>query len=68
LIYGIHTEIIVDRWNLLLSIGLLSGSIIIIWSLFLLYKRKLNKSFGIILIWIYIMYLVFNILKIYSIL
>ncbi len=64
LVYWIDATIIVDKANLLLSIGLLFGSVMIILLFFLWYKWKLKKGLGWILIAIYITYLIFNILTV----
>ncbi|HKL44609.1 MAG TPA: calcium/sodium antiporter [Candidatus Absconditabacterales bacterium] len=68
LIYGINNDIVVDKSNLLLSIGLLFGSVLVIFLGFLLYKWKLKKGLGWILILIYLVYLIFNLLKVRGVL
>lgn len=67
LIYGIDNAIIVDKSNLLLSIGLLLSSVIIVLFWFLVYKRRLRKWLWWLLVFIYVLYLIFNTLKIYEI-
>ncbi len=67
LVHGIDTVIIVDRASLLLSIWLLFGSVLLVLFWFLAYKRRLKKWLWWILIGIYIVYLIFNVLKVYGI-
>jgi Ca2+/Na+ antiporter len=66
LINWTSNTIIIDQSSLLLSVGLLFGSVLLILLFFLLYKRRLRKWFGRILIAMYIVYLVFNVLKVYG--
>jgi len=67
LVHGIDTVIIVDQASLLLSIWLLLWSVLLVLVWFLVYKRKLTKWLGWILIAVYIAYLIFNVLKVYGV-
>lgn len=64
LVHWVNTEIIVDKGNLLTSISLLFASVVLILFFFLGNKWKLSKTIGWILIGIYIVYLMFNVLKV----
>ncbi len=67
LVHGIDTAIIVDKASLLLSIWLLFWSVLLVLAWFLIYRRRLKKWLWWILIAIYIIYLIFNVLKVYNI-
>ncbi len=67
LVHGIDTVIIVDKASLLLSIGLLFGSVLLVLFWFLAYKRRLKKWLWWILIVVYILYLIFNVLSVYGV-
>jgi len=65
LVYWIDNVIIIDKSSLLLSIWLLLWSVLLVLVWFLVYKRKLSKWLGWILV--YIAYLIFNVLKVYGV-
>ena len=67
LVNWIDTAIIVDRASLLLSIWLLFWSVLLVLFGFLAYKRRLKKWLWWILIAIYLIYLIFNVLKVYGV-